>query len=120
MASPAASICRLSSATLQPVLLTPITAIVGYSEMLLEDAGDQGQEDFIPDLQKICDAAQHFLLLLVAIWSTAPPMDSHPSASCIRFPVLQAGDCYGGCDRARQTLPGAGAVGIKGFEGRVS
>ena len=34
-------------------LRTPMNAILGYSEMLMEDAEDQGQEDFIPDLQKI-------------------------------------------------------------------
>jgi class 3 adenylate cyclase len=51
-------------ANLQPVLLTPVTAIIGYSEMLLEDAADRGQRDFIPDLQRICDAAQQFLVLI--------------------------------------------------------
>ena len=56
-------------ATLQPVLLTPVTAIVGYSEMLLEDATDRGQKDFIPDLQRIHDAAQHFLVLIKDIAS---------------------------------------------------
>jgi signal transduction histidine kinase len=34
-------------------LRTPINAIVGYSEMLLEDAPDRGQTDLIPELQKI-------------------------------------------------------------------
>src|SRR5213593_3241025 len=38
-------------------LRTPLNAIIGYSEMLEEDATDVGQEDFIPDLQKICTAA---------------------------------------------------------------
>jgi adenylate cyclase len=51
-------------ANLHHALRTTVTAIVGYSEMLLEDAADRGQEDFIPDLQKIYDAAQHFLVLI--------------------------------------------------------
>ena len=51
-------------ANLQPALRAPVTAIVGYSEMLLRDAAERGQEDFIPDLQKIHDAAQHFLVLI--------------------------------------------------------
>jgi adenylate cyclase len=51
-------------ANLQPALRTPVTAIVGYSEMLLEDAADRGREEFIPDLQKIHEAAQHFLVLI--------------------------------------------------------
>ena len=71
-------------AHLQSVLLTPVTAIVGYSEMLLEDAADRGQEDFMPDLQKIHDAAQHFLVLLndtancPALQATAGEIDRHP------------------------------------------
>ncbi len=52
------------AAQLQSVLLTPVTAIIGYSEMLLEDAANRSQEDLLPDLQKIADAAQHFLLLI--------------------------------------------------------
>jgi class 3 adenylate cyclase len=54
----------LDPAHLQSVLLTAVTAIVGYSEILLADAADRGQEDFIPDLHKIYDAARHFLSML--------------------------------------------------------
>lgn len=45
-------------------LRTPLNAIIGYSEMLLENAEDQGQESFIPDLQKIHSAAKSFLALI--------------------------------------------------------
>jgi DNA-binding response OmpR family regulator/anti-sigma regulatory factor (Ser/Thr protein kinase) len=45
-------------------LRTPMNAIIGYSEMLMEEAEDLGQEDFIPDLQKIHGAAQHLLSLI--------------------------------------------------------
>jgi PAS domain S-box-containing protein len=45
-------------------LRTPMNAILGYSEMLMEDAEDQGQEDFIPDLQKIHTAGKHLLGLI--------------------------------------------------------
>jgi signal transduction histidine kinase len=45
-------------------LRTPLNAIIGYSEMLQEEATDRGQEDFIPDLQKICAAAKHLLALI--------------------------------------------------------
>jgi adenylate cyclase len=57
-------------ADLQAVLLTSVTAIVGYSELLLEDAADRLQEDFVPDLQRIRDAAQCFLGLMrdIANW----------------------------------------------------
>ena len=45
-------------------LRTPMNAILGYSEMLMEDAEDQGQEDSIPDLQKIHTAGKHLLGLI--------------------------------------------------------
>jgi signal transduction histidine kinase/CheY-like chemotaxis protein len=45
-------------------LRTPLNAIIGYSEMLQEEAGDLGQEDFIPDLQKVHTAGKHLLALI--------------------------------------------------------
>ena len=42
-------------------LRTPMNAILGYSEMLVEEAEDLGQEDFIPDLKKINQAGTHLL-----------------------------------------------------------
>jgi signal transduction histidine kinase/DNA-binding response OmpR family regulator len=45
-------------------LRTPMNAILGYSEMLMEEAEDAGQEDFIPDLKKINKAGTHLLALI--------------------------------------------------------
>lgn len=45
-------------------LRTPITAVVGYSEMLLEETEDLGAEDAVPDLQKIHASAERFLSLI--------------------------------------------------------
>ncbi len=45
-------------------LRTPMNAIIGYTEMLTEDAEDLGQEDFIPDLKKILSAGKHLLELI--------------------------------------------------------
>lgn len=45
-------------------LRTPMNAIIGYSEMLLEDAEDLGQDDFIPDLTKVHAAGKHLLGLI--------------------------------------------------------
>jgi signal transduction histidine kinase/DNA-binding response OmpR family regulator len=45
-------------------LRTPMNAIIGYSEMLTEEAQDLGQEDFIPDLNKINAAGKHLLALI--------------------------------------------------------
>lgn len=45
-------------------LRTRLNAILGYTDMLLEDAEDQGQQDWIPDLRKIRTAATRFLAVL--------------------------------------------------------
>ena len=45
-------------------LRTPMNAILGYSEMLMEEAEDVGQDDFISDLKKINQAGNHLLSLI--------------------------------------------------------
>ncbi len=45
-------------------LRTPLNAIIGYSEMLQEEAADQGIDGFLPDLQKIHSSAKHLLALI--------------------------------------------------------
>lgn len=45
-------------------LRTPLNAIIGYSEILEEDATDIGQDDFVPDLQKIKNSGKHLLGLI--------------------------------------------------------
>ncbi|MBA2244477.1 MAG: hypothetical protein H0W11_05950 [Gemmatimonadetes bacterium] len=51
-------------ASMSHELRTPLNAIIGYSEMLLEEAEELGQEEFIPDLQKIDAAGKHLLRLI--------------------------------------------------------
>jgi signal transduction histidine kinase/DNA-binding response OmpR family regulator len=45
-------------------LRTPMNAIIGYSEMLVEEAEDLGQASFVSDLQKINAAGKHLLALI--------------------------------------------------------
>lgn len=45
-------------------LRTPMNAIIGYSEMLAEEAEDAGVAEFIPDLNKIQGAGKHLLSLI--------------------------------------------------------
>jgi signal transduction histidine kinase len=45
-------------------LRTPLNAIIGYSEMLQEQAEDEGHPDYVPDLKKIHTAGQHLLALI--------------------------------------------------------
>ncbi|MGD1950923.1 MAG: response regulator [Leptolyngbyaceae cyanobacterium] len=48
-------------------LRTPLNAIIGYSEMLEEEAADIGEDDFVPDLQKIQGAGKHLLGLINSV-----------------------------------------------------
>ena len=45
-------------------LRTPMNAIIGYSEMLIEEAEEMNQPDIIPDLRKIHSSARHLLDLI--------------------------------------------------------
>jgi len=45
-------------------LRTPLNAVIGYSEMLYEEAEDLGQEAFMPDLEKIRGAGKYLLSLI--------------------------------------------------------
>src|SRR5438105_3440560 len=45
-------------------LRTPLNAIILYTELLRDEANDQGLEAFIPDLKKIHGAAKHLLSLI--------------------------------------------------------
>lgn len=45
-------------------LRTPLNAIIGYSELLIDDAEDDENEEYIPDLEKISKAGKHLLGLI--------------------------------------------------------
>ncbi|MBI5548301.1 MAG: response regulator [Deltaproteobacteria bacterium] len=45
-------------------LRTPLNAVIGYSEMLSEDAEDRGDAGAVADLKKIHSAAKHLLTLI--------------------------------------------------------
>jgi CheY-like chemotaxis protein len=81
-------------AQLRHELRTPLNAVIGYSEMLLEDAQDQGLEDFVPDLQKIHAAAQRFLGLISDI---------------VKFSKIQAGEMDADIETLT-ALPGTSSI----------
>lgn len=73
-------------------LRTPLNHIIGYSEMLQEEAEEAGQKEFIPDLQKIRGAGTHLLELINAILDIskieAGKMDVSPETFTIA-PMIQ-------------------------------
>jgi signal transduction histidine kinase/ActR/RegA family two-component response regulator len=48
-------------------LRTPLNAIIGYSEMMLEDAEDEGAKERIDDLRKVLRSGRHLLGLITDI-----------------------------------------------------
>jgi len=52
-------------------LRTPLNQIIGYSEMLQEEAGDLGLDEYVPDLQKMHAAGSQLLVLINDNVSTA-------------------------------------------------
>lgn len=51
-------------ASMSHELRTPLNAVIGYSEMLAEEAEDAGHREFVPDLKKIQSAGRHLLSLI--------------------------------------------------------
>ena len=45
-------------------LRTPMNAIIGYTEMLTEECEDDGNEQYVPDLNKVQAAGKHLLSLI--------------------------------------------------------
>ena len=68
-------------------LRTPMNAIIGYSEMLQEEAEDLGQEDFVPDLAKIQAAGRHLLALINDILDISKIEAGKMELYLERFPV---------------------------------
>jgi DNA-binding response OmpR family regulator len=71
-------------AGLRHELRTPLNAIIGYSEMLLEDARDEGLEDLIGDLSIIRTAGRQLVMLVDEILDPAPFDRSRLSPETIR------------------------------------
>jgi PAS domain S-box-containing protein len=51
-------------ASMSHELRTPLNAIIGYSEMLMEDAEELEQEQFVSDLKRIHASGKHLLMLI--------------------------------------------------------
>jgi adenylate cyclase len=80
--------------TLRHDLRTPLTAIKGFGEMLLEDAQECGNEALVDDLQKLLDAGSHLLAQIDSIidFSGFPEQgrdldssENHAANSIMRF-----------------------------------
>jgi signal transduction histidine kinase/DNA-binding response OmpR family regulator len=73
-------------------LRTPMNAIIGYSEMLQEEAHELNQQTFIPDLQKIHGAGKHLLGLINDILDLSKVEAGKMTLYLEEFPVRQLVD----------------------------
>ncbi len=70
-------------------LRTPMNAIIGYSEMLLEEADELTKEEFLPDLERIRNAGKHLLDLINDILDLSKIEASKVELYLERFDVRQ-------------------------------
>jgi adenylate cyclase len=78
-----------SLANVRHTLRTPLNHIIGYSEMLLEEAGERGLEAFAADLQKIHTAGKQLLSCINEFLD--PAMIERASAGRDSKPITSAG-----------------------------
>jgi signal transduction histidine kinase len=70
-------------------LRTPLNQIIGYSEMLVERAAEVGQDDLVPDLEKVCGAGRRLLGIIEANFeATALPVANGDRV--LEAPVVEA------------------------------
>jgi len=78
-----------TSCSLRHELRTPLNQIIGYSELLIEEAADRGQADLVPDLEKIRAAGSHLLGRINELLAGAdPPTPGAAMAPPLRFFAL--------------------------------
>lgn len=69
------------SATLRHDLRTPLNAVKGYGELIMEDARESGSEDLVADLAKIMAAADQLLGQIDDLFGSAGASDHEPSST---------------------------------------
>lgn len=88
-------------------LRTPINHIIGYGEMLQEQAEQLGRKEFVPDLNRIVDAARRWLALMIESLAAPASPDTPTSA---RAPDLPASRVASVLSAAPPPAPAAPAL----------
>jgi signal transduction histidine kinase len=67
-AAEAASVAKSAFlANMSHELRTPLNAIIGYTELIEEEATARGQQEMLPDLQRVLVASRHLLALITDV-----------------------------------------------------
>jgi signal transduction histidine kinase len=88
-------------------LRTPLNHIIGYSEMLIEQAQEQGQSGFVPDLRKTCAAGRQLLALINDHFH---PIRA-PAATAAETTDAEAGEIQHSAFGIQHSDPASGAAG---------
>jgi CheY-like chemotaxis protein/class 3 adenylate cyclase len=80
-----------ADATLRHAVRTPLNHIIGYVELLLEDARDRGLDEFVTDLQKIRKAGKELLELINNLFDPQAICPESPQPA-LDPPSKRAGD----------------------------
>ena len=76
---------KLDESILHHEIRTPLNQIIGYAEMLQEEASDRGHDAVIPDFQKIHHAARRLLELVFTKFAGAESQSPHPAEGAAVF-----------------------------------
>jgi adenylate cyclase len=69
---------------------TPLNQVIGYAEMLQEQAKELGQDSFVPDLQKVHTAGRHLLDLILENFASTQLRSGSAEGEMITFTRHQA------------------------------
>jgi signal transduction histidine kinase/DNA-binding response OmpR family regulator len=73
-------------------LRTPLNAIIGYSEMMKEEAEEDGMEEIVPDLNRINHAGEHLLTLINAVLDLSKIEAGKMEVYCEEFSIKELAD----------------------------
>ncbi|HLE69748.1 MAG TPA: response regulator, partial [Vicinamibacteria bacterium] len=73
-------------------LRTPINQIIGYGEMLAEEAASEGHQQYVPDLEKIGIAARNLLATIDALPLDGLAASSAPARAKSEGPEVKSGE----------------------------
>jgi adenylate cyclase len=105
------------AAQIEADLRTPINAVVGYCEMLLEGQGESGRDELVPDVERILSAARSLLATsgdIVLVATQAPGGDTGLSAR-----LQDSSELTKGVLARLSTAPAASAVDTAGGPGSL-
>lgn len=90
-----------ASGHLRHALRTPLNHVIGYSELLLEEARERGLEDMAADLRSIHEAGKELLLLIDQLFESNATASSSASTGTPAVQIDGAAEA-GGAPSARQ------------------